>query len=195
MGFLRSLLYLVTKVVLSFPYSSFAEVDGILGAVVVAGHAVGAMAHPLGMAVLHRYVMQRTSFGAEATIYTPICGMEFTVGDKNGIEERVDNSAHQSWQGSTHNIHYPTPLFNLLGHLRQTGTYGINLLGFGIGVVETEAWQVDIGLWHHKSECCIKVQPNSFHVGRKPLWGTPQAVAACTCQVAVFGNDVKCQLA
>ena len=57
------------KVVLSFALGGRAKVDCILGAAVVATHAVGAMTVPLGAVILYCNVLERAVFGADAASY------------------------------------------------------------------------------------------------------------------------------
>lgn len=64
---------------MSFPFSFVAEMDGVSGAVVVAGIAVGAVSVPVRATVFQGDVMQRAYFRAEAAGGAVIGGMKRAV--------------------------------------------------------------------------------------------------------------------
>ena len=82
----------MAEVVLAFATGGFAEMDGVLGAVVIAGHAVGAMTLPTGSAVVHHDVMQLADFGTFATTDAVVIDMELLVGYQHAVEHIVDEA-------------------------------------------------------------------------------------------------------
>ena len=65
--------------VLPLVVSAFAVADGVLGADVVAGQAVGAVSMPSGVAIVEGDVLQRTCADAQAAGNAFGCGVEGLV--------------------------------------------------------------------------------------------------------------------
>ena len=76
------------EIVLTFADGGFSKVDGVLGAAVIAAHAVGAMAVPAGAAILHCDVLERAVLGANAAAYTGVRYTELAVGYEQTVEQR-----------------------------------------------------------------------------------------------------------
>ena len=57
------------KEVLPFADRGFAKVDGILGAAVIAAHAISAMTVPFGAVILHCDILERAALGADSAAY------------------------------------------------------------------------------------------------------------------------------
>ena len=68
------------KVVLTFADRGFAKVDGVLGASVVATHAIGAMTVPRGAVILHCDVLEGAVLGADSAADALVRYVEFAVG-------------------------------------------------------------------------------------------------------------------
>ena len=73
--------------VLAFAQGGRAKVDGILGASVIAAHAIGAMAVPLGAAILYGDVLQGAVLGADAAAYAGVRYIELPVSYEKSVKE------------------------------------------------------------------------------------------------------------
>ena len=73
--------------ILSFALSGFAKVDGVLGAAMIATHAVGAMTVPVGAVILHGYVLERAVLGADSAAYTGVRYTELAVSYEQTVEQ------------------------------------------------------------------------------------------------------------
>ncbi len=77
--------------VLTFALGGFAKVDGVLGAAVVAAHAIGAMAVPVGAAILYCDVLERAALGADAAAYALVRYRELAVGYEKAVEQWLED--------------------------------------------------------------------------------------------------------
>ena len=75
------------KVVLTFDDRGFAKVDGILGAAVVATHAIGAMTVPFGAVILYCDVLERAVLGTDSAAYAGVRYPELAVGYEQAVEQ------------------------------------------------------------------------------------------------------------
>ena len=66
--------------ILTFADGGFSKVDGVLGASVIAAHAIGAMTVPFGTVILHCDVLEGAVFGAETAADAGVRYGEFAVG-------------------------------------------------------------------------------------------------------------------
>jgi len=74
-------------VILTFALGGFAKVDGVLGAAVVAAHAIGAMAVPVGAAILYCDVLQRAVPGTDSATDAGVRYVELAVGNEKAVEQ------------------------------------------------------------------------------------------------------------
>ena len=79
------------EVVLAFADGGFAKVDGILGAAVIAAHAIGAMTVPVGAVILHCDVLEGAVLGADAATYAGVRYRELAVGYEQAVEEGFED--------------------------------------------------------------------------------------------------------
>ena len=77
--------------ILSLALGGAAKVDGVLGASVIAAHAIGAMAVPLGAAILYGDVLQGAVLGADTAAYAIIRHVKLTVGYEQTVEQGLEN--------------------------------------------------------------------------------------------------------
>lgn len=73
--------------ILTFAPGGGAKDDGVLGAAVVATHAIGAMTVPLGTVILYCDVPERAVLGANAAAYTGVRYPELAVGYEQAVEQ------------------------------------------------------------------------------------------------------------
>lgn len=77
--------------ILTFALGGAAKVDGILGASVVAAHAIGAMTVPVGAVILYCDVLQGAVLGADAAAYAGVRYIELPVCYEQTVKERFEN--------------------------------------------------------------------------------------------------------
>ena len=87
--------------------------------------------------------------------------MELLVRDDEPIEEGIDQIGGEAGNGTAFYINDMLFLANLLRNMGQSPTHDLEFLPFAFGTVKVEAFHVDIGLGHHKSESCIEVQSHT----------------------------------
>ena len=73
--------------ILTFALGGAAKVDGVLGAAVVATHAIGAMTVPFGAVILYCDVLQGTVFGTDSAAYAGVRYPELAVGYEQAVEQ------------------------------------------------------------------------------------------------------------
>ena len=73
--------------ILTFALGGAAKVDGVLGAAVVATHAIGAMTVPLGTVILYCDVLERAVFGTDAAADAGVRYRELAVGYEQAVEQ------------------------------------------------------------------------------------------------------------
>ncbi len=146
-------LIFVFEVVLSFAEGLFAEVDGVLRAVVVAGHAADALVLPLGSAVDDLDVENGTGVLAYATAHAAVEHSERTVGDKEALEQGSHWVRLEPGHGAFGESLLGGTTADGVGYLGQQLAGGVYLASFAFGGVELEAGQVDIGLGHDDAVC------------------------------------------
>ena len=76
-----------SKVILTLALGGGAKVDGILGAAVIAAHAIGAMTVPVGAVILHCDVLEGAVLGADAAADAGVGYRELAVGYEQAVEE------------------------------------------------------------------------------------------------------------
>ena len=76
--------------ILSFAPGGAAKVDGVLGAAMIAAHAIGAMAVPVGTVILHCDVLEGAVLGTDAAAYAGVRYRELAVGYEQAVEEGVE---------------------------------------------------------------------------------------------------------
>ena len=143
--------------------------DGVVRAVMVAGHTVGTVAVPkwtktlfytllrIGIVASHRYVAQRTDFSAQAARDATVVYRKLLVGNQQAIEQSIGNVGVEARHLATDHINNLLALLDSLCHHRQTLTDGIDFATLILRSVKTESREVDIRLGHHKREGGIKV--------------------------------------
>lgn len=77
--------------ILTFALGGVAKVDGVLGASVVATHAVGAMAVPMGTVILYCDVLQGAVFGTDAAADAGVRYRELAVGYEQTVEQGLED--------------------------------------------------------------------------------------------------------
>ena len=77
--------------ILTFALGGVAKVDGVLGASVVATHAIGAMTVPFGAVILYCDVLQGAVFGTDAAADAGVRYRELAVGYEQTVEEGLEN--------------------------------------------------------------------------------------------------------
>lgn len=176
--------------VLAFTAGSPSEVDGVLRAVMVAGHAVGAVAVPygtesgsegsfgVGVVARKRDVMERADFFAEAARDAGFGDMEFAVGDKETVEERIDDIAVESRHFAPNDIDDSFTLLDFLDHPRKTLIEVGELALHAFGGVEVETREVDIRLGHDKREGSVEVPSFATEEFVEALGGASHIVTA-----------------
>jgi len=80
-------LLLFFEVILPFANGCLSKVNGVLGAAVIAAHAVGAMAVPAGAAILHCDVLERAVLCTYSAGYAIIRYTELAVGYEKAVEQ------------------------------------------------------------------------------------------------------------
>ena len=80
-----------SKVILTFALGGRAKVDGVLGAAVVATHAIGAMTVPFGAVILYCDVLQGAVLGAYAAADAGVRYLELAVGYEQAVEEGFED--------------------------------------------------------------------------------------------------------
>ena len=75
------------EVILTFALGGTAKVDGVLGAAVIAAHAIGAMTVPVGAVILYCDVLERTVLCADSTTYALVRYGELAVGNEQAVKE------------------------------------------------------------------------------------------------------------
>ena len=73
--------------ILTFALGGVAKVDGVLGASVVAAHAIGAMTVPVGAVILYCDVLQGAVLGADAAAYAGVRYIELPVSYEKSVKE------------------------------------------------------------------------------------------------------------
>ena len=77
--------------ILTFALGGGAKVDGVLGAAVVATHAIGAMTVPFGAVILYCDVLQGAVFGTDAAADAGVRYRELAVGYEQTVEQGLEN--------------------------------------------------------------------------------------------------------
>lgn len=77
--------------ILTFALGGGAKVDGVLGASVVATHAIGAMTVPFGAVILYCDVLQGAVFGTDAAADAGVRYRELAVGYEQTVEQGLEN--------------------------------------------------------------------------------------------------------
>ena len=80
-----------SKVILTFALGGAAKVDGILGASVVATHAIGAMTVPFGAVILYCNVLQGAVFGTDSAAYAGVRYRELAVSYEQTVEQGLED--------------------------------------------------------------------------------------------------------
>lgn len=73
--------------ILTFALGGAAKVDGVLGAAVVATHAIGAMTVPFGAVILYCDVLERAVLGTDSAAYAGVRYPELAVGYEQAVEQ------------------------------------------------------------------------------------------------------------
>ena len=73
--------------ILTLSDSGGAKVDGVLGAAVVATHAIGAMTVPFGAVILYCDVLQGAVFGTDTAADAGVRYRELAVGYEQAVEQ------------------------------------------------------------------------------------------------------------
>ena len=79
------------EVILTFAYGGAAKVDGVLGAAVVAAHAIGAMTVPFGAVILYCDVLERTVLCADSAADAGVRYRELAVSYEQAVEQGLEN--------------------------------------------------------------------------------------------------------
>ena len=77
--------------ILTFALGGVAKVDGVLGAAMIATHAVSAMTVPFGTVILHCDVLEGAVLGADAAAYAGVRYRELAVGYEQTVEQGLEN--------------------------------------------------------------------------------------------------------
>ena len=148
-----------SKMILTFALGGAAKVDGVLGASVVATHAIGAMTVPFGAVILYCDVLQGAVLGTDSATYTGVRYSELAVGYEQAVEQGLENVGFEECLAAAKFIIITLhTLFNKADNLAEALTGAVNL---AIGVlrgVQTETGQVDVGLGHLEREECVQLQ-------------------------------------
>ena len=179
--------------------------DGVVRAVMVAGHTVGTVAVPkrtktlfytllrIGIVASHRYVAQRTDLSAQAARDATVVYRKLLVGNQQAIEQCIGNVGVEARHLATDHINNLLALLDTLCHHRQTLTDGIDFATLILRSVKTESREVDIRLGHHKREGGIKVKTFCFQRFSEPFRRAPNIVATGAGKVAIGGFGIDCQ--
>lgn len=73
--------------ILTFAPGGVAKVDGVLGASVVATHAIGAMTVPFGAVILYCDVLEWAVLGTDSAAYAGVRYPELAVGYEQAVEQ------------------------------------------------------------------------------------------------------------
>lgn len=167
--------------------------DGILRAVVVAGHAVGAVAVPSGMSVFHCDIVEGTGTLAEATGDAAVVDMELAVGNQETVEQGIRDVGVKPWHLAPHHIEAFVATKDALCHFWKQLLYTVDFALFTACVVELEGFEVDVCLWHDERVCKMEGPTQVGSELGKPFSCSAHIVATGAGQIEICRRMIDCE--